>query len=512
MKHARGKVFLIGAGPGDPGLMTVKGLGRLREADLVLYDHLVNPAILKWAKPGARALCVGKKGQKPAPKLQDRINRTLAREAAKGMRIVRLKGGDPYLFGRGAEEAGFLSAKGVAFEVVPGVTSALGCAAYAGIPLTERRLSSSVAFITGHGAGEGKVPSLRWRALAESADTLVVYMGIANIRGITRRLMENGAAPRTPAAVVEWGTWTRQKSVSGALSAIAGKVAAAKIGPPAMLIVGKVVKLKKRLGWFEKLPLYGKTVVLTRPEGQADRFRIRLEELGAQVAEVPTIEIRPPSSWEALDGALDKLRAFDWIIFTSVNAVAFFFERLLKKPGRDARALGAARVAAIGPATRAALEEKGIRADFMPSHHTTEALGGELLAKHRSFSRARVLIPRSRIAAPELAARLKAAGAAVTEVDAYDTVFPAARIRQELGRINKSPVHAIVFTSASTVTGLARAAGTERFRRMTARWPVYSIGPATTRELKAQGARIRAEAATHSETGLIEAILKANRK
>lgn len=506
MKRAPGKAFLIGAGPGDPGLLTLRGLERLARADTVLYDSLVNPEILRFAKPGARLIDVGKRGR--SPRVQERIHALLRREAQSGRTVARLKGGDPYLFGRGAEEGGFLRRVRVPFEVVPGITSGMACAAYAGIPLTERSRGSSVAFITGHAARRGTLPAVPWKHLVRAVDTIVVYMGWSTLRSIAGALVRNGLKPSHPAAVVAWGTWPRQRAVSGTLGTIVRKAASRGIGAPAILIVGRVVALRSALDWFGRLPLRGRKVVITRAESQAADLRDALRARGAEVLDLAAIEIRPAPAGP-LDRALRNLGRFDWAVFTSPNGVEAVFRRL-ERLGLDARAFGGLAVAAVGPATAERLRARGVAADFIPGRFTTEALFEELARKRRLAGRRFVLF-RSDIAPPGLAVRLLQAGAGVVEIAAYRTAPPAA-IRRAWARVAKARPDVLTFTSASTVQNLVRAVGRARLGRLLRRARTVSIGPATTAAMRTARLRIDAEAHPHTMGGLVGAVLRLGRK
>ncbi|MFW6239633.1 MAG: uroporphyrinogen-III C-methyltransferase, partial [Thermodesulfobacteriota bacterium] len=329
MKTTSGKVFLIGAGPGDPGLITVRGRDCIAEADVVVYDYLAAPALLRHARPGAEMIYVGKKGGDHTLS-QEGINALLVEKAGAGHVVARLKGGDPYIFGRGGEEAEALVDAGVPFEVVPGVTSGVAAAAYAGIPLTHRDHTTAVAFVTGHEDPNKAESTIDWPALARGVGTLVFFMGVGNLPKIVDQLVQNGRDPETPVALIRWGTTPKQVTVSGALSDIVEKVRAAGLKAPAITVVGGVVGLRERLGWFEKRPLLGRRVVVTRARHQASELVERLAALGADTLECPTIQVVPPSDWTALDEALAALAAYDWIIFTSVNGVRFFFERLFE--------------------------------------------------------------------------------------------------------------------------------------------------------------------------------------
>jgi len=503
LKHA-GEVWLIGAGPGDPGLLTLKGLEGLQRADLVLYDNLVNTDLLRLAKTEARRIYVGKKGGERSW-TQGRINRLLVSEAKKGNRIARLKGGDPNIFGRGAEEAVFLSRHKIPFRVVPGVTSGIACATYAGIPLTERNLSSSVAFLTGHGAGKGALPEIKWKPLVQAVDTIVVYMGLSKISDITTNLLDAGLASATPAAVIEWGTWSRQKTCFSTLGRIAGDVASKKILSPAIFVVGRVVDLHASLGWFEKLPLFGKTVLLTRSESQSLPLRHKLESLGASVAQVHALKITEPSDARPLRRAVQNIGDFDWAVFTSPNGVDSFFAAL-HSVGYDSRALATLRIASVGTTTAEKLLAHGIRSDFMPTYFTSKDMLEELRARENLRGK-KILFLRSQIAPRELIAQFEAAGAEAVHVTAYETHCPTKEIRSELSAALAQNPQILTFTSSSTVTHLFAAADPKDLKRLLKEARIVSIGPITSATLKRHGIEAHREAKVHTAQGLVDAII-----
>ncbi len=361
---ASGFVSLIGAGPGDPDLLTLRGAEALASADVVVYDYLANPALLVHAPPGAERIYVGKKAGSHTLS-QDEISALLVKFALAGQRVARLKGGDPFVFGRGGEEALALVEAGVSFEVVPGVTSAVAAPAYAGIPVTHRGLASSFAVITGHEDPTKEESAVDWPRLATGVDTLVFLMGVGNLPRIVEQLLAHGRPADTPVALVRWGTMPDQQTVSGTLVDITEKVKAAGLRPPAVTVVGPVAELREHLCWFEKRPLFGQRVLVTRTRQQASALSAQLRALGAEAIELPTIRIAPPEDWAPLDATIATLAVFDWIVFTSVNGVGHFWARL-EAAGLDARALHGVRLAAIGPATAAELEARGLRADYVP--------------------------------------------------------------------------------------------------------------------------------------------------
>ena len=416
-----------------------------------MYDRLVDKRLLSHAGSKAELIDVGMFPGKGGSR-QEGINALLVAKAREGKRVVRLKGGDPFVFGRGGEEAEALSAEGVPFEVVPGVTSATAAPAYAGIPVTHRRLASSFTVVTGNEAPDKDESSLDWDQLARQAGTLVVLMGWENLASIAETLMRHGRPPDSPVALVQWGTEPHQQTVVGTLSDIVGKAADAGLAPPAVAVFGDVVDLRERLRWFDNRPLFGKRVLVTRTRAQAGALSERLAERGAQAIELPAIEIQPLADYSALDGALRRLEANDWVIFTSVNAVQAVFDRL-DAMGLDARAFHTAKVGAIGIATATSLREHGIVVDFAPDAFTSESVVDDL--KSRGFEGGRVLLPQADIARETLSQGLSAMGATVEEVTVYRTVTPqdsGVRVKAILSE----GIDVATFTSSSTVENLAR--------------------------------------------------------
>jgi len=403
----KGTVYLVGAGPGDPDLITVKAVECLKQADVVIYDFLAAPKLLKYAREDAEVIYVGKKGgDHTLP--QDKINELIAEKAKEGHMVVRLKGGDPFIFGRGGEEAEILAQAGIPFEIVPGVTSAIAAPAYAGIPLTHRRYNTSVAFITGHEDPTKEESTIDWSKLATGVGTLVFLMGVKNLPSITENLIAAGRDPKTPVALVRWGTTPRQVTLTGTLETIVADVKAAGLKPPSIIIVGEVIELRETLNWFEKRPLLGKTVVVTRARAQASDLVDKLSDLGAECLECPTIKVVPPDDWGHLDAAIDNLETYDWLIFTSVNGVSYFFERLYEK-GLDVRAVKDVRTAAIGPATAKRLGDFGLKSDIIPKTYQAESVV-EAFEKE-DMEEKRVLLPRAKEARPILPVELVKLGA-----------------------------------------------------------------------------------------------------
>jgi uroporphyrinogen III methyltransferase/synthase len=443
----QGRVYIIGAGPGDPGLITLRGAECIREADVIVYDHLVNPDILRHAGEKALRIYAGKQGGDHTLS-QDEINRRLVEEAGQGKVVARLKGGDPFIFGRGGEEAEVLREAGIPFEVVPGVTSAIAVPAYAGIPLTHRGHTSTVAFVTGHEDPTKRESDIDWPALA-GIGTLVFLMGVKNLAAIAENLIRCGKDAATPAALIRRGTTPEQETLTGTLGDIAQKAEERRFAAPAILVVGGVVGLRETMNWFETKPLFGRGIVVTRPEAQAEEFAELLRAQGARVIPFPVIRIASPESSAPLDQALDKLETYHWIVFTSANGVSSFFGHLRER-GRDIRDLKGVRIATIGPATAAAVEALGIRVDLVPEEFISEgvvrAFAGEDLRGRR------ILLPRAAEARDVIPEGLAAMGAKVDVVTVYRTVRSDRNASELLPIFAEGKVDAITFTSPSTVT------------------------------------------------------------
>ncbi len=479
------KVYLIGAGPGDPSLITVKGRRILETSDVILYDHLAPAALLDLAPPNAERIYVGKKKSAHAF-TQDEICAMLIERALEGRTVVRLKGGDPFIFGRGGEEAEALADAGIPFEIVPGVTTPLGIAAYTGVPLTHRDHTSAVTFVTGHAVAE-----IDWDKVG-LAETLVIFMGLTTFPQIARELMARGRSPETPAMAVRWATRPDQETLAGTLATLPGLIEQHGMKPPATVIVGEVVRLREKLNWYENLPLFGKRIVVTRAKGQAGGLAARLEALGACVIEIPTIEIQPPADPAPLDRAIANLGSYDWLIFTSANGVRYFMDRL-DRSAADLRSLRA-RICAIGPATRAAVEALHLKVDLMGTEYVAESLL-EAFAAH-DLSGKRVLLPRAAVARDVIPAELAKRGAQVDVVEAYRTVAP------ESTEPFPDAIDAITFTSSSTVQNFVSLYGAEALHGVKA----ISIGSITTRTALSLGVEIAAEAQPFTVDGLLEAI------
>jgi uroporphyrinogen III methyltransferase/synthase len=490
-----GKVYLLGAGPGDPELLTLKGRRILEQAEAVLFDHLAPASLLDLAPPSAERIYVGKKKSDHAFS-QEEICAMLIERARRGLTVVRLKGGDPLIFGRGGEEAEVLADNGIPFEMVPGVTSPLGIAAYAGVPLTHRGRSASVSFVAGH-----ELAAVNWHTVGQ-ADTLVIFMGLSVFAGIARELIAAGRSPETPAIAVRWATRPDQQSIEGTLASLPQLIADSGMKPPATIIVGEVVRMREKLNWFERLPLYGRRIVNTRPKGQSEALTSRLKALGADVIEMPTIAIEPASDYGPLDRALRGLSSYDWLIFTSANGVRSFIDRL-DASAADLRSLRA-KVCAIGPATRAAVEALHLKVDLMGREYVAEGLI-EAFSAH-DLAGKRVLLPRAAVARDLVPVELARRGAQVDVVEAYRTVAPedaaahAAKIFDE----ERKP-DCITFTSSSTVQNFVEfaAAGADALAGV----KVASIGPVTTATAQRLGIHVDSEARQYTVDGLVEAVL-----
>jgi len=498
-----GKVYLVGAGPGDPGLITVKGLKVLREAQLVVYDQLASPELLQEAPADAEVIYVGKKAGAHALPQAD-INALLVQKAQAGLTVVRLKGGDPFVFGRGGEEAEALARAGVPFEVVPGVTAAVAVPAYAGIPVTHRAHTTLVTFVTGHEDPGKETSTIPWEALGANPGTLVFLMGVKNLPDICRRLTDAGRPPETPAAVIEQGTTLDQRTVMGTLADIAGKAQAVAVKPPAVLVVGGVAALHDRLNWWESRPLYGKTVLVTRSRAQASSLVALLAAAGARCLEVPTIEVGPPDDFGPLDLALQDLSRFQWLIFTSVNGVAAFMTRLFSQ-GRDVRALGGVKIAAIGPATAQAVEAYGLKADVVPPAFKAEVLLHALSSQVTPGIR--MLLARAQMAREVLPQGLVRLGAEVTVAPVYKTQAPREIPPAAAAALQEGRVDLLTFTSSATVHNFANLVGKERFRQLAAPAVVAAIGPITAATLAEYGLTAQIQPQDYTIPALAAAIV-----
>ena len=495
-----GKVYLVGAGPGDPGLLTLRGRECLERAEVVVYDRLIDPSLLAYAPARAECIFVGKESEHQLLD-QEEINRILIDRARAGKAVVRLKGGDPFVFGRGGEEAEALVEAGLAFEVVPGVTSPVAVPAYAGIPLTHRQLSSCFIVVTGHEDPDKSETRVDWEQLARGTSTLVVLMGMANLSRIAARLIENGRRPDTPVAVISHGTRPAQRTVLATLADVADRTRDARLTSPSVVVVGEVAGLRERLAWFDNRPLFGRRVLITRTREQAGTLAKLLAERGAIPIELPTIRTEPPADWTAVDRAIQSLDQYAWAIFTSVNGVRYFFERI-DFHGLDARALKGVRLGAIGPATAGALGERYLRVDFSPGEYVAEAVVEGM--KRFVLAGQRVLLPRAQDVREVLADGLASQGALVDDVAVYQT-RPAGDAVFAQRLFDEHQVDVVTFTSSSTVRNLVRLLG-DRARDLLRSVTVAGIGPITCQTARDLGLAVDVEATEHSIPGLVAAL------
>lgn len=503
-KDIKGKVYLVGAGPGDPGLITVKGMECIRRADVVIYDYLASPALLDYASENAELIYVGKKGGDHTLS-QEGINDLIAQKAKEDLIVARLKGGDPFIFGRGAEEAQILTVEGIPFEIVPGVTSAIAAPAYAGIPLTHRKFTSTVAFVTGHEDPQKTESSIHWASLTKGVGTLVFLMGVKNLPYITQQLLQHGKPAETPVALVRWGTTARQVTVAGTLDNIVQRVQEAGLKAPAIIVVGDVVKLRESMQWYEQRPLLGKRIVVTRARAQASDLIRCLADLGAECLEYPTIETMPPTDWRPLDNAIENLCGYNWLIFTSVNGVKFFFQRLFAL-GKDVRALNRLNTAAIGPATAEELLSFGLQSDIIPESYRAESIIEAFAG--RKISGQKILLPRAEEARPILPAELIKMGARVDEVTAYRTLPVADNSEQLIQLLAENAIDVVTFTSSSTVRNFKSLLPDQKVKDLIKGVTIASIGPITSETAGKLGFDVHISADTYTIPGLCEAIVQ----
>ncbi|MHB0866831.1 MAG: uroporphyrinogen-III C-methyltransferase [Thermoleophilia bacterium] len=503
-------VYLVGAGPGDPGLFTLKGVECMRRADVIVYDYLAGKPLLVHAAPDAELIYVGKKGGDHTMQQED-INQLLVEKGLAGHTVTRLKGGDSFIFGRGGEEALALRQAGVAFEVVPGISSAYSVPAYAGIPVTHRGYTTDVAFVTGHEDPTKSESTINWEHLSTGAGTLVFLMGVRNLPFIVEQLIRYGRPAGTPVALIRWGTTPRQQTLTGTLSNIVELVKESGFKAPAITVVGEVVRLREQLHWFEDRPLFGRRVLVTRSRAQASDLVQALTEAGAQPLEFPTIRVVPPSDgYAGLDAAIAGMRtapagepAYDWLVFTSVNGVEHFFRRL--DIDGDVRDLKGVRLAAIGPATATALETRGLKVDFVPAEYRAEAVVAGLLAL--GVSGARVLIPRAKEAREVLPEQLAAAGAEVRLATAYETLLDEDGADELKQMLQGGEIDIITFTSSSTVKNFAALLDGYDLSALPVAVTVACIGPVTADTARELGIRVDTVAAAYTIPGLMAALV-----
>lgn len=501
------KVSLVGAGPGDPGLITVRGRALVADADVIIYDALASKTLLAYAKKGAELIYVGKIACSHALP-QGEINKLLAEKARAngGQNVVRLKGGDPYIFGRGGEEAEYLASQKIAFEEIPGISSAIAAPAYAGIPLTHRDFTSSVTILTGHEHDDKAASAHNWKALVDSGSTLSIVMGMANLEHIVEKLIDSGMDPRMPAAIVFRGTTPFQKVVYAELSGLSSAAKKACLGNPAVIVVGKVVSLHNALDWFSKKPLLGRAIVVTRAREQASGMATDLQNLGAYVLQCPTIVIEPLGDYSSVDKSIAELEKYAWIIFTSVNGVSYFWQRL-EKLGKDSRVLHHAKVAAIGPGTAEALAGKGILADFIPHVYVAEEVARGLIAlTQKEIQGMRFLLPRAEEARMALPKRLKEAGAIVDIVPVYKTVRSTECVEELNTLLAEGKVDCVTFGSSSTARNFFSSF--PAFQPYNGKPVFAAIGPITAQTLAEFGYSAVILPKQHTIPAMIEAIVQ----
>jgi uroporphyrinogen III methyltransferase/synthase len=497
-KSGAARVYLVGAGPGDLGLVTLRAKECIEQANVIVYDHLANPEMLSWAREDAEIIYAGKEAGKYALK-QDEINALLVTKAREGKQVVRLKGGDPFVFGRGAEEAEAIVDAGIAFEIVPGITSAIAGPAYAGIPVTHRGQNSHVTFFTGHEDPTKAQSSIDYAALTKLGGTQVMLMGVERIESIARQMMEQGARKDLPVALVRWATTGRQETLVGTLENIAKQVLDIGFEAPAVAVFGEVVSLRENLNWYEKRPLSGKRIVVTRTRKQASELSNQLRRLGAEIVELPTIRIEPPTELREFAELVQDAHSYDWIVFTSPNGVEAFFEMFFKLYD-DAREIGPTKIAAIGPATAQRVKDYHLHVDLQPEEFVAEAIVREFI-KQGGVENLRILIARAEKARDVLPKKLSGLGAIVDEGFAYRTVPETRDATGARRRLLEEGADLVTFTSSSTV---------ENFLALGLPWPegmqVASIGPITSKTARDHGLKIDIEARRHDVEGLVEAI------
>jgi uroporphyrinogen III methyltransferase/synthase len=501
--RVKSKVYLVGAGPGDAGLLTLRGAELLRRADVVIYDALVNPELLKLAPATTELISRGKNMAMP----QTEITSLLIAKAKEGKTVVRLKGGDPYVFGRGGEEAEALAVEKIPFEIVPGVSSITAVPNYAGIPLTHRAHCSSFTVFTGHSDSADPATALRYDQIAKIPGTKVVLMGTEKLEDWTKSLVANGMPPQTPIAIIHRGTTGRQKTVSGTLATIAALAAKQKITPPALTVIGDVVKLRERLNWFEDRPLFGQRIVVTRRAEQAGSFAQRLAELGADVLEVPTIKIAIPTDKDPIVDCLLELNSYDWLVFTSANGVTAFFDLFFRR-FQDLRDLGGARIAAVGPATAAKLRELHLQVDLTPEEFTGRKIA-EAFKKYQDVENVKICLLRAEVASRDLPEALQELGAIVDDIGIYKTIANTEDRSGATERLLEDGVDWITFTSSSTVEQFHTRFDLPKLVKKFPKTKLASIGPETSKAIVTLGLKPTIESKSHTTDGLIADLLKA---
>jgi uroporphyrinogen III methyltransferase / synthase len=504
---SKGTVYLVGAGPGDAGLLTLRGAELLRRADVVIYDVLANAELLKFAPATAEFIPRGSRGTDKAL-TQDQLNALMISKASEGKCVVRLKGGDPYIFGRGGEEAEELAAANIPFEVVPGVSSIVAAPNYAGIPLTHRGVASTFTVLTGHEDPEKESSDLDFEEIARIPGTKVILMGLKRLRELTETLVARGMSPKTPIAIVHRGTTGGQQSVEGTLATIADIVHKQKISAPAITIIGDVVKLREKLNWFERRPLFGQRIVVTRTREQASQLSKQLSDLGAEVLEIPTIKLVPPTEDRRQDliDALLELNSYNWLVFTSPNGVTAFFDLFFKR-FQDLRDIGGARIAAIGPATAAKLKELHLQVDLMPD----EAIASKIATafdKFETVENLKICLLRAEVANPDLPKALEELGAIVDDIAVYKTVAETQDLNGAAAKLADKGMDWITFTSASTVEHFHARFDLPKLLKEFPQAKLVSIGPETSKAIRALGLEPTQEAKDHSIEGVVQALMK----
>ncbi len=481
----RGKVYLVGAGPGDIGLMTIKGLRCLKRADVVVYDYHLNAQVLNYIKKDAEFIYAGKQGGHHTMS-QEEINAILLDRAKSGKTVCRLKGGDPFVFGRGGEEACALADEGLEFEVVPGVSSSVAAPAYAGIPLTHRKISSSFAVIPGYEDITKEGSSIAWEKLATGVGTLVFLMAVKNVDVLTQKLIANGKPPETPVAVIRWGTRPEQRTIVSTLGGIAGVMKENHIRPPAVMVIGEVVRLREKLKWYEQKPLFGHRVLLTREHSSGFDT---LEDMGAEVMEFPTFEIVPPASWQPLDEALGKAGSYDWIIFTSAKGVKFFFERL-RELGMDIRCLGGAKICAVGPKTAQAVGSFCLKVDMVPDEFRAEGLiksfAGLKDPQGKGLDGMRFLLPRAQEAREVFPEKVRQMGGHIDVPPVYRAVRPEGSGKRLKRFMKEGRITVATFTSGATFTNFLEIMGSDA-KELLKGTAIAAIGPVTAKKVEEAG-------------------------
>ena len=501
-------VYLVGAGPGDISLLTLRGAELLARADVVVYDALVNPDLLRLAPRTAEIIFGGKRSTVHAIP-QDELNQLLVAKAKEGKTVVRLKGGDPYIFGRGGEEAEELAAANIPFEVVPGISSVFAAPNYAGVPLTHREHCSSFTVITGHEDPTKEVSRVDWGLIAKTPGTKVILMGAGRIRRIAELLVSHGMTPETPVAMIQWGTTGRQQSIQATLADVADAAARAKLLAPSVTVIGDVVKLRSKLNWFESRSLFGQRIVVTRTREQASQLSRQLLERGAEVLEIPTIKIVPPTKHEGIAEALSGLNAYDWLIFTSPNGVTSFFDYFFKA-FQDLRDIGGVRIAAVGPATAAKLRELHLQVDLMPDEYVATQIA-QRLADYESIDNLRILLLRAEVANPELPKLLEDKGAIVDDIAWYRTIPETEDLTGAAARLLEDGADWITFTSSSTVENFHARFDLPVLLKKFPQIKTASIGPETSQALLALGLKPTVEARTHTIEVLVKTLEDASK-